>query len=127
MDSASPFSTWLLDESFIHLEENDNVDDILDTSFLFGDNTEETASHGTSGGHEEQNANQDTNAGHDTIVDVFEENKTYVSTANDEWVVGYYSSLVTPEKLDFTKTKKRYTTTNQNCNLNGLRALCHSV
>jgi hypothetical protein len=63
MDSASPFSTWLLDESFLRLEDDNNnlEDDILDTSFLFGDNMEETASHGTvnktSGHEEQQNAN----------------------------------------------------------------------
>jgi hypothetical protein len=64
MDSASPFSTWLLDETFLRLEDNnDNLEDILDTGFLFGDNMEETASHGTvnkTSGHEEQTSNQDT-------------------------------------------------------------------
>jgi hypothetical protein len=24
----------------------------------------------------------------------------------DEWVIGYYSSLITPEKLDFTEEEK---------------------
>jgi hypothetical protein len=94
MDIASPFLTWLLDKSFLSLEDNDNLDDILDTSFLFGDNMEETASHGTvneTSGHEGQNANQDTNAGDDTIVDALEESKKYVSMANDEWAVGYYT------------------------------------
>jgi hypothetical protein len=105
MDSASPFSTWLLDETFLRLEDNnDNLEDISDTGFLFGDNIEETASHGAVNetyGHEEQTSSQDKNANDDTIIDAVEERKKYVSTANDEWVVGYYSSLVTPEKLDF--------------------------
>jgi hypothetical protein len=37
MDSASPFLTWLLDETFVCLEDdNNNLEDILDTGFLFG-------------------------------------------------------------------------------------------
>ncbi len=76
MDSASPFSTWLLDETFLRLEDNnDNLEDISDTGFLFGDNMEETASHGAVNetyGHEEQTSNQDTNANDDTIIDAIE-------------------------------------------------------
>jgi hypothetical protein len=88
MDSASPFSTWLLGETFLHLEDdNNNLEDILDTVFLFGDNMEETTSRGTvneTSGNEEQTSNQDTNANDDTIIDAVEERERYVSTANDE-------------------------------------------
>lgn len=96
-------------------EGDEDVDDLFDATFMFGDDMDASVSreriNETSRPVDhpvdtsfplEINPHADTNDGEDNI-ELVEPSKTYVCKTKDEWVAGYYSLLVTPKRLDSWK------------------------